>query len=299
MNITSTILNKQYTHGIAGQILAFVAIAICMTATINAATTADYQAIPPFVSDNQAKPNVIVALDISGSMKAVAYRDTGAGNWRSGLHDDFDPTTNYFGYFDTSKLYIYDAGKGFFVETTGPKVNGDSKWNGNFLNWLAMRRIDVARKVLVGGKVRDRNGEVFGSDTYYVLQGNNEPLDYSFRKSYTGSSAYTPYADNIEFNISDGQIQPTVSAGTSVTVISDKIEMGKVTMDWTYNDPWTEIEFQNTYIDPVVVVTSVSYNGGDPVVTRAKDIGDAGIGANGGFRIYMQEWEYKRLKNQI
>ena len=297
MNTSSMISRRKDTRSVVEYLLGFVVIAMSIVTIVNAAPTSDYKAIPPFVSENNAKPNVIVALDISGSMKAVAYRDTGAGNWRTGLHDDFDPTKKYFGYFDTSKLYEYDAGKGFFVETTGPKVVSDSKWDGNFLNWVAMRRIDVARKVLVGGKVRDRNGELFGSDTYYVLQGNNEPLDYSFRKSYNGSATYSPYPDSTEFTIADGQIQPTVGAGTSVTVISDKIEMGKVTMDWEYNGPWTEVPFQNTYIDPVVVVASVSFEGGDPVVTRAKDVGDATIGDNGGFRIYMQEWEYKRLKN--
>ena len=94
----------------------------------------------------------------------------GAGNWRTGLHDDFNPDTSYFGYFEgkqldgTSTKYSYDVVNGFFYEDT----TGD--WDGNFLNWLTMRRIDVVRKVLVGGKVRDRAGESLGERLRRELQ---------------------------------------------------------------------------------------------------------------------------------
>ena len=50
----------------------------------------DYTKVPPFIS-REIPPNVIIAMDISGSMKAVAYRDVSAGNWKNGMHDDFNP----------------------------------------------------------------------------------------------------------------------------------------------------------------------------------------------------------------
>ncbi len=249
------------------------------------ATTADYQAVPPFVARNAGKPNVIIALDISGSMKAVAYRDTGAGNWKTGLHDDFDPAVSYFGYFESDRKYLYDGTLGFF------RADPAGDWDGNFLNWLAMRRVDVVRKVLVGGKVRDRAGEVINGQTWYVLEGQNEPYDYTFRKAYANASAYSPLADGEEVLISGGQIVRTNKPDTFVTVVSPELEVGRVTMDWTLGDPWKDIEFANTYVDPVVVATAVSYNGAQPVLARVKDVG-AAIGSNGGFRIRLQEWDY-------
>ncbi len=264
-----------------------ILISLCFGSNANAVpATGDYIAIPPFVAENTGKPNVIVALDISGSMKAVAYRDVGAGNWRTGLHDDFNPLTAYFGYFESLKHYTYNTSYGFFIESAG------GGWDGNFLNWLAMRRMDVVRKVLVGGKVRDRAGETFGGNTYYVLEGQNEPYDYSFRKSFSGSAAYSPYPDGQEFTIAEGFIKPTSTANASATAISDELEVGRATMNWSVGDTWLDIEFANTYSDPIVVAHAVSYNGNDPVVVRVKDVG-AAIGTNRGFRIRIQEWDYK------
>lgn len=258
-------------------------------ATIYAAS-GDYVAIPPFVAENTGKPNVIIALDISGSMKEVAYADVGAGNWKTGLHDDFNPTTSYFGYFDGTKKYTYNQGFGFFIE------DGAGDWNGNFLNWLSMRRMDVVRKVLVGGKVRNRSGENHGGTTYYVLEGQNEPYDYSFRKSYTTGSSVSPYPDGQEFVIADGQIKPVTSANAASVAINNKLEVGRATMDWSVGDSWLDVEFANTYTDPIVVAHAVSYNGAAPVVARVKDVG-ASIGSNGGFRIRIQEWDYDDHKH--
>ncbi len=67
----------------------------------------DYSKVPPFIS-REIPPNVIIAMDISGSMKAVAYRDTSAGNWKTGMHDDFNPAINYYGYFKSTAKYTYD-----------------------------------------------------------------------------------------------------------------------------------------------------------------------------------------------
>ncbi|MEA2083020.1 MAG: PilC/PilY family type IV pilus protein [Thermodesulfobacteriota bacterium] len=248
-----------------------------------------YTNIPPFLTID-VKPNIVLALDISGSMKACAYRDTSiVGSWKSpNVHHDYNPDTSYYGYFESTNKYSYDSTNRFFKED----ASGD--WDGNFMNWLCMRRIDVARKVMVGGWVRDRNGESIDGNTWYVLKGNHEPYDYTFTKRYADSATegLTPaeYLDGTEFLISEGQI-----FGAAVAKISDTpdgIEMGIVTMNWKDGMSWTEVQFQNTYTNPVVVAKSVSYNGGEPCSTRVKDVGDAGIGANGGFRIRLHEWKY-------
>lgn len=259
-------------------------LALGLTSIVNAAPpiTADYQAVPPFVAENSGKPNVIIALDISGSMKAVAYDDADPGNWRTKLHDDFNPAKSYFGYFKgNGQRYSYNTTYGFYVEDNA----GD--WDGNFLNWIAMRRMDVVRKVLVGGKVRDRAGENLGGTTYYVVEGQNEPVDYTFRKSYSGGSAFSPFPDNQEFTIADGMIKPTVLNASDSVIVSSEMEVGRVSMDWTVGDTWKPVSFLNTYSNPVVVATSVSYNGADPVNARVRNVTPAG------FEIRMQEWDHK------
>ncbi|MBF0369103.1 MAG: hypothetical protein HQL52_06570 [Magnetococcales bacterium] len=145
-------MNKSYKNIIVPSLLV-----LCLTALFWGMAKADDTEIFQY---QVAKDNVILALDISGSMKALAYRDTGAGNWKTGTHDDFDPDYDYYGYFAGDRNYSYDNSYGFFVE------NSSGPWDGNFLNWLAMRRIDVARKVLVGGKVQDRAGEAITGGTW-------------------------------------------------------------------------------------------------------------------------------------
>lgn len=253
----------------------------------------EFKAVPPFLAAESGKPNVVIAMDISGSMKAVAYRDTGAGNWRTGLHDDFDPTKRYFGYFNSEKKYTYDTGQGYFTasgDLTGAGniqgTLGATEWNGNFLNWVSMRRIDVIRKVLVGGKLESRASGL----SKYVLVGQNEPYDYSFKKAYSNSDEFTPSAipDNTQFEVKDGLIQPTSSTGLSATQISNELEVGRVTMDWDESEQnWRSVTYLNTYTDPIVVALSPTYNGGDPVLARVRNV------TTTGFDVRLQEHDYK------
>ena len=142
-------------------------------------TPGTYVSTPPFLAASASKPNVIIALDTSGSMKIPAYGQSGV-NWQNGLHNNFDPTFTYYGFFDPQKYYVYDTdpAKLFFVENGDkPAAKPVDSWDGNFLNWLAMRRFDVARRVLIGGKIRDRATESIGGKDWYVILGQNEPQD--------------------------------------------------------------------------------------------------------------------------
>ncbi|GGK83451.1 pilus assembly protein [Amphritea balenae] len=291
------ILNKIKTAVFAGGLVVLATLSSSVSAVD---TSANYTGIPPFLAAESGEPNVVIAMDISGSMKAVAYRDVPAGNWRTGLHDDFNPTRRYYGYFDSEKKYQYNLASGVFLasgDLTGAGniqgVLGADEWNGNFLNWMAMRRIDVIRKVMVGGKVESRvSADLYAIDGQkrYVLLGQHEPYDYSFRKAYSNSSEFTPsvFPDNTEFLMNEGSI--SVSAGNAVTAtpLGNNMEIGQVTMDWSNGDNWKSISYQNTYDDPpIVVALSVSYNGGDPTVSRVKDV------TTSGFKIRLQEYDYK------
>ncbi len=109
----------------------------------------DFTAYPPFLII-APKPNVMVLLDNSGSMFEFAY-DFNDANTSQG----YDPATNYYGYFLSDQWYEYS---GKFVEAAAKssRAKGVDEWDGNFLNWLTMRRVDIARKVLVGGKCASR-----------------------------------------------------------------------------------------------------------------------------------------------
>jgi type IV pilus assembly protein PilY1 len=116
----------------------------------------DYCQVPPYVIQN-VPPNIMILQDISGSTLNFAYEDgfdpnyvTAAGN------------RGYYGYFDVNYWYTYGSNKftrsrikRYVASDNTVVVNAktNAEWDGNFLNWLIMRRADIIRKVLTGGRV--------------------------------------------------------------------------------------------------------------------------------------------------
>ena len=101
-----------------------------------------YTAYPPFLSQT-VKPNVLVILDTSTSMLEFAYEQT-SSMWSTDLDD---PIGTYDGYFDSTKNYSYNSTHDYFYE------DASGSWSGNLLNFICMRRMDIAKKVLTGGRI--------------------------------------------------------------------------------------------------------------------------------------------------
>lgn len=123
-----------------GNAIWIVACALFLLASeARAYRASDFHWLPPFLPMEE-KPSLTFILDTSSSMLKRAYSDP------------FNGTREYYGYFDPHSSYSYNAESDtphFFAD------NATGEWNGNFLNWAAMLRIDVARKVLTGGKFED------------------------------------------------------------------------------------------------------------------------------------------------
>ncbi len=159
----------------------------------NAQTMADYTCYPIFTA-TAVKPNILIMVDNSGNMNLMAFGYDAQGFYHP---DDFDPATKYTGYFNPSARYTYDPIGEFDMDPAG-------RWDGNFLNWMTMRRVDIMRKVLVGGLATSRTGsgntKLYGEDATSVL-------DYKFFKFYSASGNHTPYSDDHVFKISNGKIE--------------------------------------------------------------------------------------------
>lgn len=153
----------------------FLAVSTASWCSASKNTMASYYASPPFVSSAE-KPAVMLIFDNSGSMHEFAYKEREViyiySNQNAPIAypasyqiDDtkfastgFVPTKTYYGYFDPKKYYIYDGTNKYFSVST----SGD--WNGNFLNWLFMKRSDVGKKVLTGGKTSATDSTVLMVD---------------------------------------------------------------------------------------------------------------------------------------
>lgn len=116
--------------------------------------------------------------------------------------------TKYYGIFEPTKLYKYDNVNHFFYTGVGSEWDGvgpealyacdandascpgGDKFSGNFLNWLTMRRIDVAKKVLTGGRLG-------GDAEYWVLVASPAQTNFGGAKIVKddGDSGYyfTPF----------------------------------------------------------------------------------------------------------
>lgn len=123
---------RQYRF-FASNILFFLALVMLLPNLLWAYKASDFSWIPPFLARDEM-PSTTIILDNSGSMFNRAYTD------------QFNSTKEYYGYFDPKTYYTYNT-SGYFQPN-----NATGTWNGNFLNWASMHRIDVARKVLTGGK---------------------------------------------------------------------------------------------------------------------------------------------------
>ena len=116
-----------------------------------AQTLDDYSSLPPFVG-NAVTPNILLLVDNSGSMNNCAYPNSSANDCRSGsgsnLSDEYSAATDYIGYFDYNQCYNYASSK---FSSVGAKPCSNA-WDGNFLNWVTMRRIDIVKWVMTGGQ---------------------------------------------------------------------------------------------------------------------------------------------------
>ncbi|MES0395993.1 MAG: PilC/PilY family type IV pilus protein [Syntrophobacteria bacterium] len=206
---------KTYSFSILFILLSFWAA----TGAEAANSMAPYLSTPIFMS-NAVPPNVLIIFDNSGSMNQMAYWEEAVEHsegdpwWQVDIvpTTPYDPARNYYGYFVAGTpanrvMYSYTSNK-FQRDPSG-------EWEGNFLNWLTMRRADVARKVLVGGLATSRTG---GGNTTLI---GEDPVQsgrsFKCKLGFMTMFSYTPFND---FNdryvgVKDGYLYVSKDLNTS------------------------------------------------------------------------------------
>lgn len=170
-------------------------------------------AVDPAAGGVTVLPNVLVIFDNSGSMTEYAYD-----------HGTYDPSSTYSGIFDPAKRYNYNSTGAYFEEASG------GSWSGNFLNWACMLRIDVARKVMTGGKVITVSGNTY-------VTANNYSMDAP-EFTYNDTTDQTPWPGSYKYKFINntsyewGQLRVRNSSNTTVGTynIRIRVETGYVVM---------------------------------------------------------------------
>ena len=161
------------TKGFAS-VLLLIAAGLCPV-EVTAQSMADYTS-GPVLSSGGSTPNILLVFDNSGSMQIMAFDG-----------QTFSNSNTYTGMFDPTECYWHNtsiAGAGGFEAepaangTTPPAScpqSGEYMWSGNVLNFVSMRRIDVAKQVMIGGNCRDARDAQDLCTT--VIEGQNANLD--------------------------------------------------------------------------------------------------------------------------
>ena len=146
--------------------------AVGLTSHAAAVTLADQ----PVFASSEVPGNLALALSVEWP---TASRTAHVGNYSS--------ATEYLGYFDPRKCYLYqvnatanstNTGDTSYFYPQGLAVNhactgdNDSKWSGNFLNWASTATIDPFRWAMTGGRrVVDTASETILEKAWHSGQG--------------------------------------------------------------------------------------------------------------------------------
>ncbi|WP_447978063.1 pilus assembly protein [Candidatus Nitrospira bockiana] len=121
-------------------------------AVVTPPSNGDYTAMPAFLPA-VVPPNILLVMDNSGSMETSAYHANGEAY-------DAGKPGGYGGYFDPTKCYTYGSSRftvGIDRPTTGGSCGSNGQWDGSFLNYITMTRLEIAKAVMMGGKCAPRS----------------------------------------------------------------------------------------------------------------------------------------------
>jgi len=167
-----------------------------------AAVLEQYCQYPPYVIQS-VLPSVTLLVSNSQSMGKFAYGDNSviprACDNEATACGGFDPSKKHYGIF-LDNAYYTNAGSNAaggsafaFAGYKGSYSKSNNDWDGNFLNWLTMRRVDVMKKVLTGGN--GSSAQACGSVTEQYKEFTDTDRTYSI---------YNSGLQTVQFPISGG-----------------------------------------------------------------------------------------------
>lgn len=164
--------------------IVFLILALLLPSLLYAAPQmADYCYLPPFVTDPNTPPNIMIVFDRTSYGKNRAYQGS------------YDSTKTYYGFFESSSKYTHNGTA--FAKTTDAacttQLTAENKYNcfsGNVLNFALMSTLDLARKAFIG----------FGWTPVSSDAGDNYSYSGATLTSYGASNASTVTVCNVSFS---------------------------------------------------------------------------------------------------
>ncbi|WP_028583285.1 pilus assembly protein [Desulfogranum mediterraneum] len=189
-------------------------------------TMAEFNDFPINIVEEGATPRVVINASNDHQLYYKVYSDYADLDGDALPETGYKHAVDYYGYFDSHKCYYYDpADKRFVADaisidkycndgvTAADENHPKKQWSGNFLNWVAMARIDAIRKVLFGGHRR------VDTATTTVLERTYIPHDaHSWAKYYGGSDLeqLVPFVAGVDYDCDLGNVTSLVGSETVV-----------------------------------------------------------------------------------
>jgi len=170
--------------------------------------------LPPYISETKGAPMVMLNLSKDHQLFFKAYNEFSDLDGDGLVETQYKHSYKYYGYFDNERCYNYNTGTNRYVpvskvDAAGYCTNATAlnNWNGNFMNWATMTRMDVVRRILYGGfRAVDTTSAATPSVSITVLERAHLPSDaHAFAKYYYGTdiNKLTPFnPGTTTFNIS-------------------------------------------------------------------------------------------------
>lgn len=222
-------------------------------------TMSNYTAYPAGINALSAPdvpPIIMLVMSRDEQLFNKAYSDYTDLNGDGTLDTTYLDSFTYNGYFDPNICYSYgsssmpDGGAGFAaavpvsvgVHECAAKKN---YWSGNFLNWLAMSRLDIIRWTLYGGTRQ------LDTTSATVLERAEIPVDlHSWAKVYSGTDIanLAPFSGTTTFCNTSGGSSPSLTsmplaAGVNTGTTKNPSYKGQTDVSdtglWTTGNPST------------------------------------------------------------
>ena len=148
------IIKPMYGLCLIGFLVIVLLVGVSNTVSADVARRSNEQASAyfkrPFLAENANKGIILLNIDQSADVFQRVYSST-----------HFQPLKGdgAVGYFKAQSQYRYDAKAELFEEDTSLSAGQKGAWDGQFLNWLLMSRLDILRYFLFGDNLRNDEGQ--------------------------------------------------------------------------------------------------------------------------------------------
>ena len=188
--------------------------------------------LPPYLTETKGAPMVMLNMSKDHQLFFKAYNEFSDLDGDGIIETQYKHSYKYYGYFDNQRCYNYNTTNNRYVPVGKVDVDGyctnataADNWNGNFMNWASMARMDVIRRILYGGfRAVDTTTAATPSVAVTVLERAHLPSDaHAFAKYYYGDdinklTPFNPAATSFTIATATGTATVTASQITLCNV---------------------------------------------------------------------------------